>query len=175
MVTRRVIILTKITFNKEPVTLKGSQLEVNDEAPSFKVVANDLSVKTEADFADKLTLISVVPSIDTGVCSMQTTKFNEEADKFSNVNLLTISMDLPFAQARWCSAEGIENLTMLSDYRHASFGENYGTLIEELRLLARSIFIVGPDNKIKYVEYVSEVTDHPDYDAALNKLKELSK
>lgn len=166
--------LTNITFNKEPVTLKGTQLEVNDKAPSFKVVANDLSVKTEEDFFGKLTLISVVPSIDTGVCSKQTTRFNEEADKFKNVNVLTVSMDLPFAQGRWCSAEGVDNLTMLSDYRYANFGENYGVLIEELRLLARSIFIIDEDNKVRYVEYVNEVTDHPDYDAALAKLTELS-
>lgn len=166
--------LTKVTFNNEPVTLKGTQLEVNDTAPSFKVVANDLSVKTEEDYSGKLTLISVVPSIDTGVCSAQTTKFNQEADKFEDVNILTVSMDLPFAQGRWCSAEGVENLTMLSDYRYASFGENYGVLIEELRLLARSIFIIGEDNKVKYVEYVNEVTDHPNYDAALEKLKELA-
>lgn len=167
--------LTKVTFNNDPVTLVGEQLEVNDTAPSFKVVANDLSVKTHEDYSGKLILISVVPSIDTGVCSMQTTKFNQAAGKFNDINVLTVSMDLPFAQSRWCSAEGVDNLTMLSDYRYANFGENYGVLIDELRLLARSIFIIGEDNKVKYVEYVNEVTDHPDYDAALKKLEELAK
>ncbi len=167
--------LTKVTFNKDPVTLKGKQLEVNDTAPSFKVVANDMSEKTEADFAKKLTLISVVPSIDTGLCSTQTKKFNEEAKQLANVNLLTVSMDLPFAQARWAKEEDVDSMTMLSDYRYRDFGENYGVLIKELGLLTRSVFIIGADNKVEYVEYVSEATNPPDYDAALNKLKELAK
>lgn len=174
MDVRRVMGLTKVEFNKEPVTLKGEQVKVNDEAPSFKVVANDMSEKTEKDFGKKLTFISVVPSIDTGLCSIQTKKFNDEAKKLANVDLLTVSMDLPFAQARWSKEEDVNDMTMLSDYRYRDFGENYGVLIKELGLLTRSVFIIGEDNKVKYVEYVSEATNPPDYEAALSKLEELS-
>src|SRR5690625_255092 len=171
---RRVIEMVKVTFNQDPITLEGEQLEVNDTAPSFRVVANDMSEKTEKDFAEKLTIISVVPSIDTGVCSTQTKKFNEKAKELANVNLLTVSMDLPFAQARWTNEEDVKSMTMLSDYRYRDFGKNYGVLIKELGLLTRSVFIVDSNNKIQYVEYVSEATNEPDYDAALEKLKELA-
>lgn len=160
--------MAKVTFNNDPVTLLGNEVKVGDSAPDFTVIGNDLSEKTLKDFDGKAKIISVVPSVDTGVCAMQTKRFNEEADKLDNVQILTISMDLPFAQARWCSAEGIENLEMLSDHRDANFGENYGTLIKELRLDSRAIFVLDQDNKVQYVEYVSEVTNHPDYDSALS-------
>ncbi|WP_339233465.1 thiol peroxidase [Oceanobacillus sp. FSL W7-1281] len=159
------------TFKQEPVTLLGEEQKAGNNAPDFTVLANDLSEKTLADYEGKVKLISVVPSLDTGVCSEQTRRFNEEAASLDNVSVLTISMDLPFAQKRWCGANGIENVETLSDHRSVDFGEKYGVLIEELRLLARSIFVVDENNKITYVEYVSEVSDHPDYDAVLEHLK----
>src|SRR5699024_5273189 len=130
--------------------------EVNDTAPSFRVVANDMSEKTEKDFAEKLTLISVIPSIDTRVCSTQTKKYNEKAKDLANVNLLPLSMDIPFAQASWTKEKDVKSMTMMSDYRYRAFGNNYGVLIKELGLLTRSVFIVDSNNKIQYVEYVSE-------------------
>ena len=168
--------MVKVTFHNEPVTLLGNKVAVGDTAPDFTVLANDLSKVTLADSKGKVRLISVVPSIDTGVCSTQTRKFNEEATSLGeDVQVLTISCDLPFAQARWCAAEGIDAVQTLSDHRDLSFGEAYGTIIEELRLLTRSIFVVDKDDKVTYVEYVSEVTDHPDYDKAIEAVKELTK
>ncbi len=167
----RLINMTKVTFNNDPVTLLGTQLEAGDQAPDFTVIANDLSEKTLRDYKGKIKLISVVPSVDTGVCAKQTKRFNEEADKLDNVHVLTISMDLPFAQSRWCSAEGVKNLDLLSDHRDADFGNKYGTLIKELRLNARAIFVVDQNDKVVYTEYVPEVTNHPDYDAALDAAK----
>src|SRR5699024_4628141 len=159
--------MVKVTFKGSPVTLLETELKAGDEAPNFTVVSNDLEEKTLDDYEGKVKLISVVPSLDTGVCSKQTKRFNEEADKLDNVQLLTISMDLPFAQTRWCSAEGVNNIEILSDHREADFGKKYGVLIKELRLLARSIFVVDSNNKVTYVEYVPEVSSHPDYDKAL--------
>ena len=159
--------MVRVTFKDNPVTLLGTEIQVGNDAPNFTVVANDLSEKTLDDYEGKVKLISVVPSLDTGVCSKQTKRFNEEADKLDNVQLLTISMDLPFAQTRWCSAEGVNNIEILSDHREADFGKKYGVLIKELRLLARSIFVVDSNNKVTYVEYVPEVSSHPDYDKAL--------
>lgn len=163
--------MVNVTFNNDPVTLLGTEIKVGDEAPDFTVLATDLSERTLADYKGKIKLISVVPSIDTGVCSKQTKRFNDEADKLDNVQILTISMDLPFAQTRWCSSEGVKNIETLSDHRAADFGEKYGVLIKELRLLARSIFVVDENDKVVYVEYVPEVTTHPDYDAALEAAK----
>lgn len=163
--------MVNVTFKNDPVTLLGTEIKVGDDAPDFTVVSNDLSERTLADYKGKIKLISVVPSLDTGVCSEQTKRFNEEADALDNVHVLTISMDLPFAQTRWCSAEGVKNLDTLSDHRDADFGNKYGALIKELRLLARSIFVVDANNKVVHVEYVPEVTTHPDYDAALDAAK----
>src|SRR5699024_1287508 len=112
-----------------------------------------------------------VPSVDTGVCSEETHRFNKEADKLDNVQVLTISMDLPFAQGRWCAAEGVKNHDLLSDHRDAEFGKKYGTLIKELRLNTHAVIVVDDDNKVQYVEYVTEVTNHHDYDAALEVIK----
>lgn len=163
--------MVQVTFKGNPVTLVGEQLQVGDQAPNFTVLSNDLSEKSLADYAEKVKLISVVPSLDTGVCSEQTKRFNEEADKLDNVHILTISMDLPFAQSRWCAAEGVKNLDTLSDHREADFGKKYGVLIEELRLLARAIFVVDEQDRVTYVEYVKEVSSHPDYDQVLNHLQ----
>lgn len=163
--------MVQVTFKQDPVTLIGPEIKVGDQAPEFTVLSNDLQPVSLSDFSGKVKLISVVPSVDTGVCALQTKRFNEEADKIDNTHILTISMDLPFAQARWCSANGIENISLLSDHRDADFSEKYGVLMKELRLLARAIFVVDADNIVQHVEYVPEVTNHPDYDAALQAAK----
>ncbi|WP_432352232.1 thiol peroxidase [Sporosarcina sp. A2] len=166
--------MTPITFKNNPVTLVGKQLQVGDKAPDFTVLSNDLQPVSLGDSKGKIRLISVVPSVDTGVCSKQTHKFNEEAGKFEDdVEVLTISVDLPFAQARYRSVEEIGNIQILSDHRDLSFGDAYGVTIQELRLLARSIFVIDKDDTITYVEYVSEVTDHPDYQEALEAVEKL--
>ncbi|WP_047985104.1 thiol peroxidase [Ornithinibacillus californiensis] len=159
--------MVNVTFKQQAVTLVGNELKVGDQAPDFKVLDNDLEEKSLSDYKGKIKLISVVPSIDTGVCSIQTNRFNEEAKKLDNVHVLTVSMDLPFAQKRWREVNNVESLDMLSDHLDGNFGEGYGVLIKELRLLARSIFVVDSNDKVTYAEYVSEVSDHPDYDKAL--------
>ncbi|MEN2468025.1 thiol peroxidase [Ornithinibacillus sp. JPR2-1] len=164
--------MVNVTFKQEPVTLVGNELKVGDQAPDFTVLTNDLEEKSLADYKGKIKLISVVPSVDTGVCSIQTNRFNAEAQKLENVQVLTVSMDLPFAQKRWREVNNVESLDLLSDHRDADFGEKYGVLIKELRLLARSIFVVDSSDKIAYVEYVPEVSDHPDYDKALEAAKQ---
>lgn len=166
--------MTKITFQGNPVTVQGTKVKVGDKAPDFTVLSNDLKPVTLADTAGKVRLISVVPSLDTGVCATQTRRFNEEAVALGDdVKVLTISVDLPFAQARWCGAEGIDAVQTLSDHKDLSFGNAYGIVIEELRLLARSIFVIDKNDQVTYVEYVPEVTDHPDYEKALEAVKEL--
>ncbi|MFD2627875.1 thiol peroxidase [Oceanobacillus kapialis] len=160
--------MANVTFHQDPVTLIGKEVKVGDKAPEFTVLSNDLKPVSLSDYDGKVKLISVVPSIDTGVCADQTKRFNDEADKIGNVKVLTVSMDLPFAQKRWVNKHEINSLDTLSDHRDADFGKNYGVLIEELRLLARSIFVVDANNNVTYVEYVSEVSNHPDYDAALD-------
>ncbi|SDH73729.1 thiol peroxidase [Alteribacillus bidgolensis] len=164
--------MAEITFKENPVTLLGEEVKPGDKAPDFKVLANDLSEVTLADTKGKVRLISVVPSVDTGVCDQQTRRFNEEAANLDGVEVITISVDLPFAQKRWCAAAGIDNLQVLSDHRDLSFGKNYGVAIEELRLLARSIFVIDSNDEVTYTEYVSEATNHPDYEAAVNAAKE---
>lgn len=168
--------MVKVTFKNNPVTLLGNEIAVGDTAPDFTVLANDLSPVTLADTKGKIRLISVIPSIDTGVCATQTRKFNEEAASLGDdVRILTISCDLPFAQARWCAAEGIDAVQTLSDHRDLSFGEAFGVVMKELRLLARSVFVVDQNDKVMYVEYVSEGTNHPDYEKAIEAVKQLTK
>ncbi|AIE61030.1 thiol peroxidase [Bacillus methanolicus] len=164
--------MASITFKGNPVTLLGNEVKVGDKAPDFKVLANDLSEVTLADTKGQVRLISVVPSLDTGVCDAQTRRFNEEASKLDNVKVLTISVDLPFAQKRWCGANGIENVQTLSDHRDLSFGEAYGVAIKELRLLARAVFVIDSNDTVTYVEYVSEATNHPNYEAAIEAAKQ---
>ncbi|WP_243386048.1 thiol peroxidase [Bacillus kexueae] len=164
--------MASVTFKGNPVTLVGQEVKVGDKAPEFRVLANDLSEVTLADSKGQVRLISVVPSIDTGVCDAQTRRFNEEASKLGNVKVLTVSVDLPFAQKRWCGANGIENVEVLSDHRDVSFGEAYGVLISELRLLTRAVFVVNSNDEVTYVEYVSEATNHPNYEAAIEAVKE---
>src|SRR5699024_4644809 len=163
--------MVQVTFSGDPVTLVGSEVKVGDQAPEVTELATDLSAGCLSDYKGKIKIISVVPSVDTGVCSQQTTRFNEEADNLDTVHKLTISMDLPFAQSRWCSAEGVQNIDLLSDHRDADFGQKYGVLMKELRLLARAIFVVDENDKVVHVEYVPEVTTHPNYDAALEAAK----
>lgn len=166
--------MVQVTFGNQPVTLVGKELSVGDQAPDFKVLDNARSEKTLADFKGQKLLLSVVPSLDTGVCDAQTRRFNEAASELGEgYKVLTISMDLPFAQKRWCGNAGVENVETLSDHYAASFGEAYGVLMQEHRLLARSIFVVNEAGQVTYVEYVSEGTNHPDYEKALEALKAL--
>ena len=164
--------MANITFKNNPVTLIGHEVKVGEKAPNFSVLRNDLSIATLADYVGKVKIISVIPSIDTGVCDAQTRSFNEEASQLGDVKILTISVDLPFAQKRWCAAAGIENVEVLSDHRDLSFGEAYGVAISELRLLARAVFVIDSEDKVVYTEYVSEATDHPNYEAAIAAAKE---
>ena len=166
---------TKITFQGNPLTLVGNQLKVGDLAPDFEVLANDLSPVKLSDFHGEICVISVVPSLDTPVCDIQTRRFNEEAAALGNdVVVLTVSMDLPFAQQRWCGAAGIENVQTLSDHRNAEFGKAFGVLIEELRLLARAVFIVDASGIIRYKQVVEELTNEPDYDAVIKAVTEVA-
>ena len=161
-----------ITFKGNPLTLIGPELKAGDKAPDFKLLGNDLGEVSFANWKGKTRILSVVPSLDTPVCDLQTKRFNEEASKLpDNVVVLTISADLPFAQARWCGATNSRKVVTLSDHRDMAFGTSYGVLIKELRLLSRAIFIVGADDKIQYVQYLKEITEHPDYDKALSAVK----
>jgi thiol peroxidase len=161
-----------VTFKGTPLTLIGPEIKPGQNAPDFEVLAQDLSTVTLANSRGKTRLISVLPTQYTPVCDSQTRRFNAEAAKLSKVEVLTISADLPFAQKRWCGAAGIDRIQVLSDHREASFGSAYGVLIKELRLLARSIFVVDADGIVRYVEYVPEVTSHPNYDAALRAARD---
>ncbi|SHF30469.1 thiol peroxidase (atypical 2-Cys peroxiredoxin) [Seinonella peptonophila] len=156
-----------ITFKGNAVTLLGPEVKVGQQAPDFTVLANDLTPVSLADSKGSVRIISVVPSLDTGVCDQQTRRFNEEAGKLPDVKILTISVDLPFAQKRWCGAAGVEQVQTLSDHRELSFGTAYGVAIEELRLLARAVFVVDQNDQVVYVEYVSEATEHPNYEAPI--------
>lgn len=162
----------KGAFNlKGEVTLVGPELKVGDQAPNFTVTANDLTPVTLDDSKGTVRIISVVPSLDTGVCDAQTRRFNEEAAQLDGVTILTISVDLPFAQKRWCGAAGIEKVQTLSDHRELSFGEAYGVAIKELRLLSRAVFVVDANDKIVYAEYVPAAGEHPNYEAAIAAAK----
>lgn len=164
--------MVHVTFNGDPVSLEGTEIQVGNEAPNFKVLSTDLQVITLSDFKDEIKLISVVPSVDTGVCAKQTKRFNQEAEQLGDVKLVTISMDLPFAQKRWAEINDVHHVQTLSDHRDADFGKKYGVLIKEMRLLARAVFVIDKNNQVTYVEYVSDVTDHPNYDKVLHHLKE---
>lgn len=162
------------TLKGNPFTLIGPQLKVGDNAPEFEVVDTALQPVNLAKTGKKVRVFSVVPSLDTPVCDAQTKRFNDEAARMASIDIYTISVDLPFAQKRWCGAFGIDNVKMLSDHRDASFGAAYGTLIKELRIESRAIFVVDPDNVVRHAEYVTEVTDHPNYDAAMAVVKSLT-
>jgi thiol peroxidase len=155
------------TLKGNPLTLIGPQLKPGDSAPDFNVVDQALKPVTLKDTGRNVRIFSVVPSLDTPVCDAQTRKFNIAAANLPGVDIITVSVDLPFAQTRWCGAFGVDKVKMLSDYKDVSFGANYGTLIKELRIESRAIFVVNRENQIRYVEYVKEVADSPNFDAAL--------
>lgn len=164
--------MAQITFKQNPVNLLGNEVNVGDQAPDFKVVDTELQEVTLAKFDGKKKLLNVVPSIDTGVCDQQTRKFNEQANDEDGY-VLTLSLDLPFAQKRWCASNGLDNVVTLSDYQNRSFGEAYGVLMDGLQLLARSVFVLDENNKVVYKEIVPEGTDFPDFDAALEAYRQL--
>ncbi|MFD0716518.1 thiol peroxidase [Paenibacillus sp. GCM10027626] len=156
------------TLKGNPITLIGPALKKGDQAPDFQLSKSLVESASLKDFAGKVKLISVVPSIDTGVCDAQTRRFNEEAGKLGdNVVIITVSADLPFAQARWCGAAGVDKVVMLSDYKDNNFGKSYGVLIKELALDMRAIFVVDANDTIQYVEVLGEMTEHPNYEQAL--------
>lgn len=156
------------------MTVVGPELKAGDPAPEFQAVDDSLKPVTLAGTGSGVRIFSVVPSLDTPVCDAQTKRFNEEAGKLPSVSIYTVSMDLPFAQKRWCGAFGVDHVKMISDHRDGSFGEHYGTLIKDLRIHSRAIFVVDQHNKIQHVEYVKEVADHPDYESALTVAKRLA-
>ena len=163
-----------ITFKGNPFTLLGPELKVGDKAPDFAVVDNGLAPVSLESSAGRVRIISSVPSLDTPVCDTETRRFNQEAaGLLGDVVVLTISLDLPFAQKRWCGAAGIDKVTTLSDYRERSFGQNYGVLIKELLLLTRAIFVVDGQGVIRYIQIVPEVTSEPDYAAVIAAAKSL--
>ena len=161
----------KVTFQGNPITLKGNQIKVGDDAPDFTLVDNDLNSFKLSDTKGKRVFLTV-PSLDTAVCDMEIRKFNEEAPKLGeHITVYAISMDLPFAQGRWCGGAGIDRVKTVSDYKDREFGNNYGVYINELGLLSRAVFIVDENNKVVYVEYLNEITEEPDYEKALEALK----
>ncbi len=163
----------KITFAGNDVNLLGKEIKVSDKAPEFKATKNDLSVFDSKENEGNVIVYSVAPSLDTSVCALQAKRFNQEASKLHSVKIVTITEDLPFAQARFCSNEDIENTIMVSDYKDREFGEKYGFLMEENKLLARGVVIVDKDGIVQYVEYVPEVTNEVDFDKALEEVKKL--
>jgi thioredoxin-dependent peroxiredoxin len=163
-----------ITFRGKPLTLLGTALKTGDTAPDFTVLDNGLNERTMADFEGKVLILSSVPSLDTPTCDMETRRFNSEAVGLGDgIEILTISMDLPFAQKRWCGAAGVERVVTLSDHRDASFGLGYGVLIKEMRLLARAVFVVTPDRKLAHVQIVPEIASEPEYESVLSAARAL--
>jgi thiol peroxidase len=165
-----------VTFKGAPLTLAGSEVKAGQQAPDFKLhyFEGGLKELKLSDLKGKPTILSVVPSLDTPVCQMQTKKFNESLGQFGDkINAVTVSLDLPFAQNRFCGAENIKNIRSASDYQDRNFGHSYGTLIEELKILSRAIFVLDANGKVAYAEYVPEVASEPNYDAALAALKKL--
>ncbi len=163
----------KVAFKGNPVTLLGNEIKVGDKAPDFIALGSDLSPVRLSDFDGKVKVIAVYPSIDTGVCQAQNRRFNAEANNLENAVVLSISCDLPFAQNRFCAAEGLKNVITLSDHKDVDFGTKYGFLIKELRLLSRGTVVIDQQGFVKYVEYVPEIATEPDYEAALKVVKDL--
>lgn len=160
----------KVNFAGNPVELQGTEIKVGMKAPDFTAVKNDLSAFKIGEVKGRK-LIVAVPSLDTSVCDLEVRRFNAEATGFANTTVITISMDLPFAQKRWCGAAGVDKLVTVSDYKDRDFATKYGVLLPNVGLLARAVFLLDADNTVRYVEYVPEVTSHPDYAAALAALK----
>lgn len=166
-----------VSFLGNPMTLLGEEVKVGDKAKDFSILSTDLKEVKLSDYAGKTVVIAVFPSVDTGVCALQTTRFNQEIAKFpkDKVQLLTVSVDLPFALGRFCADKGIENALTCSDHRELNFGLQYGFVLKELRLLSRGTVIVNPQGEVSFVEYVSEVTEHPNYEKALEVISSLVK
>jgi len=162
-----------VTFAGNPVTLMGKLVKVGGAAKNFIATGADMKPVNLSDFAGKVRIISSVPSVDTGVCAEQTRRFNKEATGLGDVQIITISCDLPFALGRFCAAEGIDKIVTVSDHKETDFGVKYGFLIEEFRLLARGIIVIDQYDVVKYVEVVKEIGEHPDYDAAISQVKKL--
>ncbi|MEL7586866.1 MAG: thiol peroxidase [Prolixibacteraceae bacterium] len=163
----------KVTFKGNPVTLVGNEIKVGDKAPDFTVLGADLNPVKLSDFDGKVKVIAVYPSIDTGVCQAQNRRFNAEASKLGDAVVLSVSCDLPFAQKRFCAAEGLDRVVTLSDHKEVDFGTKYGFLIKELRLLARGTVVIDRNGFVKYVEYVPEIATEPDYESALSVIREI--
>jgi len=167
--------MATVTFKGNPVTLQGDEVKVGQAAPDFNIQkSSDMGDYTLASSAGKTRILVAVPSVDTPVCDTEVRRFNEEAAKLPDVEIVTVSMDLPFAQKRWCAAAGIDKLITASDHRSASFGKNYGVLISGGpldRIHARSVFVIGPDNTVKYAEYVKDIAEQPNYEAVLEAAK----
>lgn len=164
----------EITLQGNKFSLIGADLKAGDKAPAFTLTANDLGDVSLKDFKGRVVILSAVPSLDTPTCSLETARFNKEADKLGDkVKILTVSKDLPFAQARWCAAQGVKNLQTLSDYKNTSFARDYGLLINGLCLLTRAVFIIDGEGVIKYVQFVKEVSEEPDYKAVLDAVNKL--
>ncbi len=169
------IMATTVTFKGNPVELSGTPPHIGAQAPAFDLTGGDMATVQLSDSDGKVRILSIIPSIDTGVCSIQTKRFNQEFDALpDSIVGYTISVDTPFAQNRWCAAEGVEKMTLLSDYKGNTFGRDYGLYIQDLGLLARSVFIVDKDGKIAYEEIVPEISQEPNYQAILDKARELA-
>lgn len=164
-----------VTMGGNPLNLAGNELKSGDAAPDFQLIGLDMQPKTLNDFSGKIKIISAVPSIDTGICDIETRRFNELAAGLGdNVAILTVSVDLPFAQKRWCGAAGVDQVVMLSDHKTVEFGKNYGVLVDDLRILARCIFVVDKNNTVRYVQLVPEIGTEPNYDEVVEAVKSLS-
>ena len=165
---------SKVSAKGNPIMLVGNEVKAGDIAPDFIVVDKGLAPRSLKDYEGKVKVLAIYPSIDTGVCAAQNRKFNEMATGLSDdVVVLSISCDLPFAQSRFCAAEGLENVVTLSDYQQVDFGLKYGFLMEDLRLLARGSVVIDKENVVQHVHWVPEITDEPDYDAVLSSVKRL--
>lgn len=162
----------KITAQGNPITIRGAEVRVGQDAPDFVLYNTELNKVKLCDTKGKRVFLAV-PSLDTPVCDLEVKRFNKETAKLNDIKIYVVSMDLPFAQARWCGLEEVDNVEPLSDYKDRVFGENYGLYIEEMGLLARAIFVVDENNIVKYVEYCKDISDHPDYDKCLEAIKNL--
>jgi len=163
-----------ITMHGNPLTLLGNEVKAGDTAPDAGLLDNDLNHVDISSYRGKICVISSVPSLDTPVCDLETRRFNQEAENLGeDVTILTVSMDLPFAQKRWCGAAGVDRVVTLSDHRDASFGNSYGMLIKELRLLARAVFVLDREGDITYIQLVNELSEEPDYNEVINEIKKL--
>jgi thiol peroxidase len=161
-----------VKMQGNPLTLVGNEVKVGDNAPDFTVLDENLQPVKLSSFRGKTVILTSVPSLDTAVCDTETRRFNQEAANLGdNIEVVTVSMDLPFAQKRWCGAAGIDRVKVYSDYRDADFGKAYGILIKELRLLARTVFVIDKEGRIQYIQYVEETTEEPKYDEVLNAVK----